>query len=79
MYVFLYSIIFTQILFLAGCLLLLFFITALTVRFITKRYIGDYMSGDNQTYSYQLSDEKRKQTVVFLDESNEMVRIGLLS
>lgn len=45
--------------------------SALTVRFITKRYIGDYMSGDNQTYTYQSCDDKRQQSVVFLDESNE--------
>jgi len=37
------------------------------------------MSGENQTYNYQLSDEKRQQTIVFLDESNETVSIHWLN
>ncbi|CAK8672033.1 unnamed protein product [Clavelina lepadiformis] len=45
--------------------------SALTVRFITKRFIGEYISGEDMTYDHVISEEKRKQKIVFLDQSND--------
>ena len=58
---------------------------ALLVRFITKRYIGEYMSGKRQSYDYSspvgtpTGGDHSQQRVVFQDENSHKVRVAVVT
>nr|CAB3265525.1 ras-related and estrogen-regulated growth inhibitor-like protein [Phallusia mammillata] len=50
--------------------------SALIVRFLTRRFIGDYMSGEDQRYEHTATHLKNHVNVVFLDTSDSESNVG---